>query len=397
MKSGDFIQAEIDKAASLGGGRIVVPAGEYNVGSIQLKSGIELHLEKGAVLLGGTRSEDYFSFPREICSIQPEKSSRVFIYAYNAEDIAITGEGVVDGCGPSFFDTSEKVRKWGCYPKPPVERPRMIQFVRCRNIRLEGVTFKDSPCWTMLIRLCENVDISGILITADQKMINNDGIDIDGCRHVRVRDSRFKTCDDCLILRAMREHPDEHIICEDVVVSNCDLDSCCQTIRLGCPSDDTIRNALFKDIRAKGQNGIFADYPERYLRPDDTGFMDIGDITVDNYSGTFTGSALQIVSEPGVRVRNVDGLVFRNFTVKSARPLRFIGNSGCEIKAARLENFVADVGEAGTPYIAVGCLGLDFRNVTINGARCPDGPVRSQPGSSEPLKRGKSVSWESAS
>lgn len=226
-------------------------------------------------------------------------------------------------------------------------------------------------------------------------MINNDGIDIDSCRHVRVHDSRFKTCDDCLILRAMREHPGEHVVCEDVVVSNCDLDSCCQTIRLGCPSDDTIRNARFTDIRAKGQNGIFADYPERYLRPDDTGFMDISDITVDNYTGTFTGSALQIVSEPGVRVRNVDGLTFRNFTVKSALPLRFIGNSGCEIKTVCLENFVADVGEADTPYVAAGCLGLDFRNVTMNGTRCPDGRVCSRPGSTEPLKRSQSVSWES--
>lgn len=390
------IQSAIDEVAAIGGGRVVVPGGEHRVGSIQLKSGVELHLEKGACLIGGTKSEDYFSFPSEICSIRPEKSSRVFIYAYDAENIAITGEGTIDGCGPAFFDTSEESLVWGCYPKPPVERPRMVQFVRCRNVRLQGVTFKDSPCWTMLIRLCENVEVTGITITADQKMINNDGIDFDSCRHVRVSDSTFKTCDDCLILRAMRQNLEEHVVCEDVVVTNCKLNSRCQTIRLGCPSDDTIRNALFKDIEAEGRNGIFADYPERYLRPDDNGFMDISDITVENYRGTFTNSALQVVSQPGVKVRNVDRLVFRNLNVKCAAQLRFIGNRGCEIKSVRLENVVAEVTSDGAPCIVAGCDGLEFENVTINGVRQPDGLVASVPGSDEPLKRAKPVSWESA-
>ena len=390
------IQAAIDAAAAAGGGRVTVPQGEHTVGSLHLKSGVELHLEKGAVLVGSVRSEDYDSFPAEVCSIRPENSSKVFVYAYDAEDIAITGEGTIDGRGPAFFDTSEASIQWGCYPKPPVERPRMVQFVRCKNVHLQGVTFQDSPCWTMLIRLCENVDIVGIAITADQKMINNDGIDIDGCRHVRARDSVFKTCDDCLILRAMRERPDEHVVCEDIAVSNCRLNSRCQTIRLGCPSDDTIRNAVFRDIVAEGNNGIFADFPVRYLRPDDEGFMDIGGITVENYRGAFTGSALQIVSEPGVKVRNIDRFVFRNLDVKSAHPLRFIGNRGCEIKSVLLENVSADVSAEGEPCIVAGCNGLEFRGVTLNGTRQPDGPVSSAPGSDAPLGQRVTISWEAA-
>lgn len=101
------IQAMIDKAFEKGGGKVVVPAGTYDVGSIQLKSNVELHLEEGALLLGADKSEAYDSFPEEICAIQPERSSKVLVYAYNAENIAITGEGVIDGNGPKFFDTSD--------------------------------------------------------------------------------------------------------------------------------------------------------------------------------------------------------------------------------------------------------------------------------------------------
>lgn len=391
--SGSDIQAAVDKAFSRGGGKVVVPAGTYNVGSIQLKSNVELHLDQGAVLLGADKSEAYDSFPSEVCAIKPENSSKVLLYAYDAQNIAVTGEGVIDGQGPKFFDIPSG--EVGFYPKPPVERPRMVQLIRCQGIRLEGVTFKDSPCWTMFIRQCSDIEVSGITITADQKMINNDGIDFDGCSHVRVTGSRFKTCDDCIILRAMREYPEQHIVCEDVVVSDCVLDSKCQTIRLGCPSDDTIRNARFSNIEATGGNGIFADYPVRYLRPDDEGYMDISDIVFDGYRGTFSGSAVQIVSEPGVKPRRVDGIVFRNLDVKSAYPIKFIGNAGHEIGSVLLENFNGEIVPFdGQTCMVSGCNGLVFKNVTINGQQVQDGPVAGEPGSDAALVRGKVISWE---
>lgn len=390
--TGADIQAKIDKAFAKGGGKVIVPPGVYNVGSIQLKSEVELHLEKDAILLGADKSEDYVSFPKEVCSIQPEKSSKVLLYAFDSRNIAITGEGLIDGQGVKFFDTTGVSN--GYFPKPPIERPRMVQFVNCDGIRMEGVTFKDSPCWTMFIRFCQNIEVNGITITADQRMINNDGIDFDGCKHVRVSGSRFKTCDDCLILRAMREDAGQHVVCEDIVVTDCDLNSRCQTVRLGCPSDDTIKDALFKNIVAVGNNGIFADYPVRYLNSDDEGYMDISNIVFENYSGSFDGSAVQIVSQPGVKIRRADAFVFRNFDVKSARTLNFVGNAGHEIGSVILENFKAEVLAPGEPCVVKGCKGLQFKGVTINGQSYPDGLVASAPGSDEPLVRVASVSWE---
>jgi len=391
-KTGIDIQNKIDKAFAAGGGRVVVPAGVYNVGTLRLRSNVELNLKKDALILGSDKSEEYESFPEEVSSMRPCGSSKVLIYAYDEKNIAITGDGVIDGQGPKFFDVS--VVSKGYYQKPPVERPVMVRFHNCDGIRLEGVTFSESPCWTIFLRLCSNIEVSGITLTADQKMINNDGIDFDGCRHVRVSGANIKTCDDCIVLRAMRDYPEHHVVCEDVIVTDCILDSRCQAVRLGCPSDDTIRDATFRNIKACGNNGIFADYPVRYLRPGDDGFMDISDITFENFSGEFGGSALQIVSQPGVRTRRVDGMVFRGFDVKSRRPLRFIGNKGSEIAGVLLEDFKVEVTSEGNPIVVQGCDGLVFRNVSVNGAAAKDGTVLSEPGSDAVLERGVSDSWE---
>jgi len=179
-----------------------------------------------------------------------------------------------------------------------------------------------------------------------------------------------------------------------VIVTDCTLDSRCQTVRLGCPSDDTIRDALFKNIVAQGNNGIFADYPTRYLNSDDEGYMDISNIVFENYSGSFNGSAVQIVSQPGVKIRRADAFVFRNFDVKSANTLNFVGNAGHEIGSVLLENFKAEVLAPGEPCVIKGCKALTFKGVTLNGKVYPDGIAESQPGPDEPLVRGASVSWE---
>ena len=383
------IQQAIDAAAAAGGGRVVVAPGMHPTGSLRLKSHVELYLEKGAVLLGSTKREDYDDFPRDVCSVSPESSYRALIQAWDAEDIAITGKGMIDGQGPAFYDRKPPHGHW---PKPKF-RPLMVQFVRCRRVRLKGVTFKDSPLWTMFIRLCEDVVADGITVVGDQRMINNDGIDFDACRRVRVGNSFFKTGDDCIILRAMREWKDEHVVCEDFVVSNCVLNSRCQSIRMGAPSDDTIRNALFKNIKMSGHNGIFFDYPIRYTRPYDEGYMDMSNIVFDGFEGSSYGSSVQIVAEPGIKIRGVRDVTFRNFNVKCARPLRFIGNHDSILSNIRLENFTAEV-KAKTPLEAVATEPLTFRNCTFNGAKMPDGDLVTPRGKRKPFVRSRGGSWE---
>ena len=389
--NGAEVQRAIDAAAAAGGGRVVVSPGIHHTGTLRLKSRVELHLEEGAILLGSSNRADYIEFPQDVCSVSPGNDKCSLVMAWDAEDIAITGKGTIDGQGDAFHDRKPPRGFW---PKPKSGfRPHMIRFIRCKGVRLEGVTFKDSPHWTMFIRLCEDVTADGIRVIGNQQIMNNDGIDFDSCRRVRVGNSFFRTGDDCIILRAMRERQEDHVICEDVVVSNCVLNSMCQAIRMGAPSDDTIRNAHFKNIKASGRNGIFFDYPTHFTRPYDEGYMDISNIVFDGYEGSSSQSAVQIVAGAGVKIRGVRNITFRNFNVKSARPLRFVGNADSVLSNICLENFRAEV-KTRTPFKAVATEPLIFRNCTFNGAKMPDGALTTPRGKRKPFIRSKSRSWE---
>ena len=382
------IQREIDAASAKGGGRVVITKGVHSCGTLHLKKGVELHLEEGAVLLGGDKSEDYEDVEtRE--GLYPENSKKVFIIAEDADDIAITGKGVIDGQGPKFFDRSELV--WGHFwKKPEHPRPRMIQFARCNRVRLEGVTFKDSPGWTMWIRLCKDITVSNIRIEADQRIINSDGIDFDGCRHVRVGDSYFKTGDDCLILRAMcGKKPDETVVAEDTVVSNCYLNSACQGVRIGCPSDDLIRNAVFKDIVFEGQNAALSEHPYRYLKArkpgvrGEKGLVWTENLLFENWKVKCWGRPVTISVDGGIELRHLGNMTFRNWQVESDCPFFIHGTAETIVENVRFENVRGTV-KAERPFDVTGVKNLSFEHVEVT----------SGGGEKADFKPSASASWE---
>lgn len=334
------IQAKIDAAAAKGGGRVTVGKGVHPCRTLYLKSGVELHLEEGAVILGGTKPEDYddampldqiYTYSNAVPATVTRKA---FIFAEEAHGIAITGKGVIDNSGTAFFDH----RTWA---KPThLLRPRTVIFLRCRDIRFEDVTFKDSPLWTMWLRFCENITVSRIRIEDEQKMINSDGIDFDGCRHVRVGDSYFKTGDDCVVLRAIRDERrrDVPVVTEDVVVSNCYFNTPCQGVRIGCPSDDTIRNAVFRNIEFDGNNAIGSQQPRRYLTVGDNGYLKTENILFENWTVRSFGHPLQLFVDNGIVLRDFGHMTFRNFNVKSSRPFMVRGNAASPVVDMRFED-----------------------------------------------------------
>ncbi len=361
-KTGKAIQCAIDAAAAAGGGRVVVAPGEYPSGTLTLKSNVELHLEKGAVVVGSTNRADYSGVP-----VKAARLGTALICAWNAENISITGEGAFDMRGELYFD---KTKKWqgkiSRFYQPKAWRTKMLAFYRCKNVRFRDTSFLNAPSWTMHIKFCENLDFRRIKVINDLKFINADGIDFDSCRHVYVDDSDFLTGDDCIIMRAIREKgSNEKAIIEDVLVENCRLESACQCVRVGCPSDDTIRNVRFRNITMKGHNGINFDYPALYLSPSHEGLMDIHDVTFENVTGELGYIAVRINCAPGVKIRGVRDVMFRNFDVKSAKPLVFLGNFYSKIERIRRENF------------------------TLNGERLPDGEFVAECTSLKPLRRQK--------
>ena len=333
------IQAKIDAAAAKGGGRVTIGKGVHPCRTLYMKSGVELHLEEGAVILGGTKPEDYddampldqiYTYSNAVPATVTRKA---FIFAEEAHDIAITGKGVIDNSGTAFFNQ----RTWA--------KPTHL-------------------LWTMWLRFCENITVSRIRIEDEQRMINSDGIDFDGCRHVRVGDSYFKTGDDCVVLRAIRDERrrDVPVVTEDVVVSNCYFNTPCQGVRIGCPSDDTIRDAVFRNIEFHGSNAIGSQQPRRYLTTGDNGYLKTENILFEDWTIESGLHPLQMFVGDGIVLRDFGHMTFRNFTVKSKRPFMVRGNAGTHIRDMRFENIKGTV--AGKPFDVTHAT-IDFGQIDI--------------------------------
>ena len=121
--------------------------------------------------------------------------------------------------------------------------------------------------------------------------------------------------------------------------------------------------------------------------------MDMSNIVFDGFEGSSYGSAVQIVAEPGIKIRGGRDVTFKHFNVRCARPLRFVGNHDSSLTNIRLENFSAEV-KAKTPLEAVATEPLTFRNCTLNGAKVPDGDLVTPRGKRKPFVRPKRiVTW----
>ena len=365
----DALQEAIDRCGEAGGGRVVLEPGTYLSGTLWLRSNVELHVAAGATLLGTTDPDLY-----EDCTAPgfkhgnaPEGNSRALLCASGADNIAITGAGEINGSGPSFYDTDIRSDQRH-YAKPDVPRPRMVIFYDCRDVRLEGTAFVDSPCWTIWLVACERVHVHRIRVRGDQRMINNDGIDIDSCRDVTVSDSFFQTGDDCIVLRAIQYMLEEEAVCERVTVTNCVLDSWCQGIRIGVPSDNIIRHCVFSNLVIDGSGtGINIDNPRRYLH-DDEGAMDLHDVMFSNISINSGRWPIRIYVEEGVRLRRLSGITFSDIRARGHRPLTVTGCEETILSDITFSNVTVET-EAEEPIVCRHCRGIRMNNVdftTVN-------------------------------
>ena len=260
LSYGGSVSKAAEEAAKNGGGRIVVPKGVWRSGTIWLKDRCELHLEKGAVILGSTNQKDYNAndvFPENFHSVGEEWSGAHLILAYKAEDVAITGEGTIDGNGPQFFGETQEEGWFPWYKYGiklhPIDREwfrpgPMVAMFLTKNIRIEGVTLKNTPCWTVHLRCCEDVIMRGVTVDADREIANSDGFSIDCTKNVVVKDCVLKTGDDGFAIRASCKLHASSNVCENIKVENCDVSSCCIGARIGIGTG-TIRNVFFDNCR----------------------------------------------------------------------------------------------------------------------------------------------------
>ena len=378
-RTGDAIQRAIDAANAAGGGRVTLERGIYESGTIYLKSHVELHIPEGAVLRGAARPEAYDDVDDPRITKAPEKSKKAFIACIGAEDVAITGSGVIDGQGPCFYDTTK--RQWGMYAKPPHPRPRMIEFVKCRNVRFSDITFKDSPGWTCWIRMCDDFSAERVKIHADQLMINNDGFHMDGCRRVKIRNCDLKTGDDCIVMRAIQSPCGDSRLCEDMLVEDCNLNSKCQCIRLGCPSDGTIRNGVFRRLKMSGVNGVMSGHPVRYLQDGDHGSCRMENLLVEDCEIDVSGSPISFWVEPGITLGTYGNTTFRNISVKGKKPIKLQGTGDSMLENLVFENVRGNI-DGETPLETKSVRNVTFHDfaVTSSGIKAETPAVNTNDG-----------------
>lgn len=249
------IQQAIDHCAQSGGGTVVLSPGHtFLSGTLTLKPHVEFHLAQGATLLASP-NRDHF---RELGSL---------LFAKDAEDLHISGTGLIDGNFAAFFPPKGP----DGYPVPqpflgPYDplyppsnlnpkdgRPRMILLVNCRRTLLEHFTIRNSPTWTIHPIGCDGLDIQGINILNDLDVPNCDGIDIDHCRNVRISNCNIVAGDDCLILKASRNFGG-YGPCEGITITNCTLESSSAGIKIETEGPYPLRSAIISNCSVVRSN-----------------------------------------------------------------------------------------------------------------------------------------------
>ena len=237
------IQAVIDKAASEGGGVIVVPKGTFYSGSLFFKQGTHLHLREGAVLKGSDRIRDF-----EIRETRIEgQTCKYFVALVNADGLdgfTITGQGTIDGNGESYWEQFWIRRQWNrqCTNKDE-QRPRLTYISNCKNVTVQDVRLINSPFWTNHVYRSDHVRYLDLYIyssTQDIKGPSTDAIDIDVCHDVLVRRCYMNVNDDAVVLKGGKgtfaDKAPENGPCYNILVEDCEYGHVHGCLTLGSES-----------------------------------------------------------------------------------------------------------------------------------------------------------------
>jgi polygalacturonase len=303
----EMIQQAVDAAFHQGGGRVIVPAGRFLSGSIILKSGVELHLQKEAVLLGSTDPSHYIKLSRW----------KALLMAEGASHIALTGEGQVDGQGRAlalhidslFYAGQIDSADYNFVERRPKYylRPQLIEFVRVKNIVVKNVTLKNAACWVSTYDQCENILIDSVNTISDAYW-NNDGIDISDCKNVRITNCFVNSADDGICLKS---HSSQYI-CDSVYIANCTVRSSASAIKFGTVSHGGFTNVRIENIK------VYDTFRSAVaLECVDGGVME--NVVIDNIHAVNTGNAIFIrLGQRTGEVGTLRNIVLRNFTIEVA-------------------------------------------------------------------------------
>lgn len=261
------ITKAIDAAHAAGGGRVVIPTGEWPTAKIHLKSNVNLHLAEGAVLTFSENPDDYLPAVKSTWEGMECYNYSPLVYAYECQNVAITGNGTLHA-------KLDVWKKWYARPQPhmqaiaqlyhmaakgvPVDqrqmaegenhlRPQFIQFNRCENVLLEGISIKNSPFWVIHPFLSKNVVIRNVNVNA--RGHNNDGVDPEMSQNVLIEDCLFNQGDDAIAVKSGRNQDAWRLNtpAKNIVIRNCQIINGHQLLAIGSELSGGVENVLVEN------------------------------------------------------------------------------------------------------------------------------------------------------
>ena len=418
VKNTEAIKKTIEAAEKAGGGKVVIPEGKWLTGPIHLDNNINLYVSKGAELLFSQDFKDYLPvvFSRHE-GIECYKYS-AFIYANGKKNIAVTGEGILNGQGKPWWGHKDEQKNGGVMLREmaknnvPVKerifdgshndllRPAFFQPMNCKNVLVEGVTFMYGAFWTITPTLCENVIVRKVKIVTYGDYghtPNGDGVDPSSCKNVLIEYCDMSTGDDCIAIKSGRDEdglrvnkPTENLVARynffrmghgGIVIGSetsggikniygykCYCNGTDRALRIKSERGRgaVVQNLWFKDIKASkiAREAIRINMlytlprlPEEPVTKKTPRFRNFHFENVScEYAGTY---GIEILGLPEM---NVDNVSFKNINIKSARGIH-INDS----KNIKFDN-VSVTPEAG-PLVDI----LDSRNITFDKLAIPEG------------------------
>jgi len=360
----------IDKAVAAcvkaGGGTVWVPPGVFVIGTLRLYSHVELHLSPGSVLLASDNTNDYL-FQKDYGFSGSGAGGRKLglIFADRAENVSITGTGVIDGRSEAYMyadsvqvsgeEDSKYTRQGKGYmnaPEGKAEAPLMwkgafadrpgtqLIFHACKRVLVRDITIRNANDWTMDLNACDDAKILGISIDNNMAVPNSDGVDMYDSRNVIIADCDIRAGDDAIAV----------VSTSDLKVSNCNLYSRSCGIRIGYNgfNDNNSGNLLFDNIRIYGSNrgvGIFQ------RRKGNISNMLFSNMIIDTrlYPGQWWGHGepIHISALPGLgskEVGTLSNIRFTNIIARGEQGIVLWGSPESELRDIRLENVQLSVG-----------------------------------------------------
>jgi len=374
VNSSGIINSLIDSLSKNNGGTIYFPAGNYNCGPIFMKSNITLLTDAGATIHFSDNFDDYLPMVTSQWEGVRVKTFASQIYAIDAKNISIKGEGHFEGHGQKWWDYWFKVSREGLTGSkwqllfeeenkemllkneylPRMKsflRPPMVLFYNCKDILIEGVSFSNPPFWTLVPVYSENITISKVTIDNPGNSPNTDGIDPCSCRNVRISDCHITVGDDCIVLKSGRDIDGREAAMptENVTITNCTMLNGHGGVVLGsemsgdirritisnCVFEGTDRGIRFKTMRGRGgvvedvrvsnivmhniiEEGVVLNmrYQKTDIEPISERTPTFRDIHISNIS---ISGAKQGIAIYGLEERNVDQVSFTDMYIQAEK------------------------------------------------------------------------------